>query len=146
MTFVKFKNNGPLSNHMLEKMFNPLYHELFSPSGFDSTTVAPAVNVLESAEHFQIELAAPGLTKEAFNIKLEKEVLTISTAKKEDVKAEGLKYTRKEFGYHSFKRSFNLPEIADQENISAEYKEGILYVTIMKMKVALPTVKEIKIS
>lgn len=146
MTFVKFKNNGPLTNRMLEKMFNPLYQDLFSPSGFDSTAVAPAVNVLETAEYFQIELAAPGLTKEAFNIKLEKEVLSISTEKKEDVKAEGMKYTRKEFGYHSFKRSFNLPEIADQENITAEYKEGILFVTILKKKVATPTVKEIKIS
>jgi len=146
MTFVKFKNNGQLTNSMLDKMFNPLYHDFFSTSAFDSTSVMPAVNVLESADQFQIELAAPGLTKESFAIKIEKDVLTISTEKKAENIQEGTKFTRKEFAYHSFKRSFNLPEIADQEKVSAEYKDGILYVTIMKMKETLPSVKEIKIS
>lgn len=146
MTFVKFKNNGQLTNSMLDKMFNPLYQDFFTTSAFDSSAVVPAVNVLESAGQFQIELAAPGLTKESFAIKIEKDVLTISTEKKAENIQEGTKFTRKEFGFHSFKRSFNLPEIADQEKISAEYKEGILYVTIMKMKEAIPTVKEIKIS
>jgi HSP20 family protein len=146
MTYVKFKNNGPLTHTMLNKMFNPLYKEFFEPSLHDSATHTPAVNILESAEKFQIELAAPGLVKEDFNIKLEKEVLHISTSKKAEEVQEGTKYTRKEFNFHSFKRSFNLPEIADQDQISAEYKEGILTVAIAKKKESMPQVKEIKIS
>ena len=146
MTFVKFKNNGQLTNAMLDKMFSPMYQDFFSHPVMDSTTVLPAVNVLENDEQFRIELAAPGLTKESFNIKIEKDVLTISTEKKTENIEEGTKFTRKEFAYHSFKRSFNLPEIADQENISAEYKDGILHVTILKQKAKLPAVKEIKIS
>ncbi len=146
MTYVKFKNNGPLTNTMLNKMFNPLYNEFLAPSMHDSATHLPAVNVLESEDKFQIELAAPGLVKEDFNIKLEKEVLHISTSKKAEEVQEGTKYTRKEFSFYSFKRSFNLPEIADQDQISAEYKDGILTVSIAKKKESLPQVKEIKIS
>ncbi len=146
MTYVKFKNNGQLTNAMLNKMFNPLYNDFFAPSVNDSTSVLPSVNILEDSEKFQIELAAPGLVKEDFNIKLEKDVLHISTSKKTEEVQEGAKYTRKEFSFHSFKRSFNLPEIADQEQISAEYKEGILTLSIAKKKEAIPQVKEIKIS
>lgn len=146
MTFVKFKNNGQLTNSMLDKMFNPVFNEFFAPSAHDSSAVVPAVNISENESQFQIELAAPGLSKEAFAIKLEKDVLTISTEKKAEEVQEGTKFTRKEFSFHSFKRSFNLPDIADQENISAEYKEGILFVTILKKKEAVPSVKEIKIS
>lgn len=146
MTYVKFKNNGPLTNTMLNKMFNPLYNDFFAPSMQDSATQIPAVNILESEEKFQIELAAPGLVKEDFNIKLEKDVLHISTSKKAEEVKEGTTYTRKEFSFNSFKRSFNLPEIADQEQISAEYKDGILTVGIAKKKESMPQVKEIKIS
>lgn len=146
MTFVKFKNNGQFTNSMLDKMFNPIYQDFFNAKAYDSTSVVPAVNVLENTDHFLIELAAPGLSKESFNIKIEKDVLSISTEKKAESIQEGTKYTRKEFTFHSFKRAFNLPENADQENVKAEYKDGILYVTIMKLKETLPSVKEIKIS
>jgi HSP20 family protein len=146
MTYVKFKNNGQLTNTMLNKMFNPLYTEFFAPNAYDSSAVIPAVNISENAEKFSIELAAPGLSKEDFNIKLEKDVLVISTSKKTEEVTEGTKFTRKEFSFHSFSRSFNLPEIADQENISAEYKDGILVLSIAKKKEAIPAVKEIKIS
>lgn len=146
MTFVKFKNNGQLTDTMLNKMFHPLYNDFFAHSAQDSSTTIPAVNISENSEKFQIELAAPGLTKEDFHIKLEKDVLSISTSKKTEEVVEGTKYTRKEFGFHSFKRSFNLPETADQENIGAEYKDGVLFVSIAKRKEAIPQVKEIKIS
>lgn len=146
MTFVKFKNNGQLTNSMLDKMFNPMYQDLFPSNVVDATTVLPSVNVKETETYFQIELAAPGLSKETFAIKIEKDVLSISSEKKAEQLEEGTKFTRKEFSFHSFKRSFNLPEIADQENVSAEYKDGILYVTILKLKEKTPAVKEIKIS
>lgn len=146
MTYVKFKNNGQLTDTMMNKMFNPVFNEFFNSNIQDSAHVRPAVNISETEEFFQIELAAPGLSKEAFDIKLEKEVLTISSViKTEEVKDEK-KYTRKEFAFHSFKRTFTLPEIADQENIKAEYKEGILYITISKKQEAVKAVKEIKIS
>jgi HSP20 family protein len=131
---------------MLNKMFNPLYNDFFAPSMQDSATHTPPVNILEREAKFEIELAAPGLVKDDFNIRVEKNVMYISTSKKAEEMQEGARYTRKEFSFYSFKRSFNLPEIADQEQISAEYKDGILTVVIAKRKELLPEVKEIKIS
>lgn len=145
MTLVKFKNNGHFSDAVMNKFFNPVLNDFFS-SNLHDTTVRPAVNISESDEHFQIDLAAPGLSKESFEIKLERDVLSISSSVKTEEVKEDKKYTRKEFAFHSFKRTFTLPETADQENIKAEYTDGILHVSIAKKKEAIPTVKEIKIS
>lgn len=97
----------------------------------------PAVNVLENSDSFQIELMAPGREKGDFDLHLEDDVLTISSEKefKHDEEKDGT-FMRREFGYAQFKRSFTLPETADQENIQANYKNGVLHISIPKKEEA----------
>jgi HSP20 family protein len=148
MTLVKFKNG---QDDTLGRAFAPLFTDVLD--GFlsgslvsNATTKVPAVNISETAEQYKVELAAPGLQKEDFKISVEKDLLSISSEKKSEAKEESEKFTRKEFNYSSFKRSFNLPETADKENIRAEYSNGILTLTISKKKEAVDVIKEIKIS
>lgn len=99
---------------------------------------APAVNVKETDEDFYIELAVPGLSKEDFNIELDNDVLTISSetkSEKETIENKG-KYTRKEFSYSSFKRSFSLPDTVEGTAIEASYENGVLLVAIPKKEEA----------
>ncbi len=98
----------------------------------------PAVNVQETDNDFKVELAAPGLSKEDFNIELDNDTLIISsqTKSEKETKENAGKYTRKEFSYGSFKRSFNLPEIVDNASIEAIYENGVLAVIIPKKEEA----------
>ncbi len=98
----------------------------------------PAVNVRETDNDFTVEFAAPGITKEDFDIELDNDTLTISSKIKpeKEIKENEGKYTRKEFNYSSFKRSFNLPETADVTAIGASYSNGVLLVTIPKKEEA----------
>jgi HSP20 family protein len=106
----------------------------------------PNVNIYEAANEYKIELAAPGLNKEDFKIDLKKDNLSVWAEKKiENVDAQK-DYTRKEFEYHSFARSFVLPEGIDVDKITAEYVNGILSITIGKLDEAKHTHKEIVIS
>jgi HSP20 family protein len=138
MTLVKFKPVSPMFSDALNDFFNQGINE--------SSHKLPAVNISEDANSFKIELAAPGINKEDFKINLEKDVLSISTEKKVENKEETKQYSRREFSYHSFKRSFTLPENVDKENISAQYVNGILHLTIAKAKKAEEVVKTISIS
>jgi HSP20 family protein len=94
----------------------------------------PAVNIMESDDDFSVLVAAPGKTKEDFNIELDNDVLTISSEAKEvkDNTSEDGKFTRKEFSYNSFKRAFSLPETINNQNISATYEQGVLTITLPK--------------
>jgi HSP20 family protein len=90
-----------------------------------------------------LELSVPGRTKEDFNVQIDEKVLTISseTKKEEEVKEEN--YTRKEFSYSSFTRSFTLPETINEEGIKASYKNGILRFTLPKKEESLPKPKRV---
>ncbi len=96
----------------------------------------PAVNILEDDEGYTIEVAAPGLNKKDFNINLENNVLTISSEREHKVEDNAATTRRREFGYHSFKRSFSLPDSIDAEKIKASHKDGILYVALPKREEA----------
>jgi HSP20 family protein len=94
----------------------------------------PSVNLKETDKKIEIELAAPGFKKEDFKVEIENNTLSISS-EKEEKSEESRKednYYRKEFNYQSFNRSFSLPDYADQNNINASYKDGILHVDISK--------------
>ena len=108
-------------------------------SNFSSTnSTLPAVNIRESEDSFQIEVAAPGLSKENFKVNLDRNLLTISSEIKHEKEEGDKKYSRHEFSYQSFQRSFTLPEAAvEGDKITAKYVDGILYV-------ALPKREEIK--
>jgi HSP20 family protein len=106
------------------------------------------VNIKESTDEFEVELAAPGLDKKDFNIELNNDMLTISSEKKiENEVKEGQQFARREFSYQSFSRSFTLPNTVDNEKIRAKYENGILRVSIPKKDEAKPKpVKQIDIS
>ena len=93
---------------------------------------SPAVNISEADKDFKIELAVPGLSKNDFNIEVENDVLTISSAEKEHKEDKMPNYTRREFNFNSFKRSFELPETIDQDQIKASHKDGVLSITLVK--------------
>lgn len=120
-----------------------LFDDFFNADWFGGSNLSkigfntPAVNVKETDNDFKVELAAPGLNKEDFNIELDNDVLTISSELKseKETKEEG-KYTRKEFSYQAFKRSFTLPETIDGTGINASYDNGVLAVTLPKKEEA----------
>jgi HSP20 family protein len=92
----------------------------------------PAINVKESKEDFKIEVAAPGLAKDDFKIDLHNNLLSISSEKNEENEEKSDKYVLKEFVYNSFKRSFVLPDTVDTDKVTANHKDGVLYITIPK--------------
>jgi HSP20 family protein len=99
----------------------------------------PAVNISEEKDHFLIEMAAPGLKKEDFKIHADDDVLTISAEKEDVKKEEGKKFSRREYNYNSFTRSFTLNNMADINKIEAKYDAGVLKLTIPKKEISNPT-------
>ena len=114
-----------------------LFNWGLSNNSMTGTTI-PAVNIKENAESFQVEMAAPGMTKDDFKIELEGNVLTITSEKNlENEVDEGEKYSRKEFSYQSFQRTFTLSkEVVDDDKIEAKYQNGVLHLTIPKKEEA----------
>lgn len=92
----------------------------------------PAVNIRESDQSYEIDFAAPGLTKKDFKIDVNNGILTVSAEKEAEKETKEDSYTRREFEYTSFSRSFNLPENVKDEDINARYEDGILKLTIPK--------------
>ena len=112
--------------------FGSVFSDIFADDGFFTSSRLPAVNVKEEKDTFEVELAAPGMKKDDFNIEVHNNVITISSEKKEEKKEEKDKYTRREFSYSSFKRSFSLPDSIDDSRIDAKYTDGVLKVTLPK--------------
>ena len=124
-----------------------LFDQLFDTDLFDwsnrnyseTNTTVPSVNIKENADAFNVEMAVPGFDKKDFKIALDHNVLTISSEKKvENETKEGERFTRHEYSYQSFSRSFTLPEAANGDKISAKYDNGILNVEIPKREEAKP--------
>jgi HSP20 family protein len=107
-----------------------------------SSTV-PAVNIKELDFQFEIELAVPGMKKDDFEIEVEDGVVSISSTQEEEQVNEKGKFTRREFSYSSFRRSFTLPDSVDPTKIDATYKEGVLLVLLPKHKEAQPQPKKL---
>jgi HSP20 family protein len=108
------------------------------PDRFNSGTGLPAVNILETDNDFQLQLAVPGMKKSDFKIDVDNNVLTISSEEKSEVENTETNYTRREFYYNSFKRSFTLPETVNNDKIVAKYKDGVLSILIPKKEEAKP--------
>lgn len=129
MSLIK-RNQDSWLPSIFEDLFND--SRLANVSQFGGTL--PAVNIKETADNFQVEVAVPGMKKEDFNIELDQNVLTISSEEKsenEETSEDG-KYTRKEFNYTAFKRAFNLPETVEQDKIKATYNNGVLNIEVPK--------------
>ena len=142
MTLVKFNPRTHSANR-----FNNVFDTFFNDSFLHDRIISkvPAVNIAESDNSFHVELAAPGLSKEDFKINLDKNVLTVSSQKKEEAKEESKKYSKWEYNYTAFSRSFNLPETADENSIDAEYVNGILKLNIAKKEEAKQIAREINV-
>jgi HSP20 family protein len=124
----------PISK-IFDDFFNTEVAE-WAKQNFSATgTTIPAVNIKETEKSFEVEVAAPGMSKKDFKIELDNNMLIISSEKKEEKTDEDKdgKYTRREFSYQSFQRSFTLPmDIIDEKKIEAKYKDGILTIVIPK--------------
>jgi HSP20 family protein len=96
----------------------------------------PAVNIRETEKNYEVELAAPGFNKKDFNISIENALLTISAEKKEEEEQKENNYTRKEFSFSSFSRTFNLPENISEDDIQAKYEDGVLKLVLAKKEVS----------
>jgi HSP20 family protein len=107
-------------------------NDRFLDSDWHRRGSVPAVNVKETDNGFEIEVAAPGLSKEDFDISVEKRVLTISSEKKDERKETENGYTRREFSFSSFSRSFALPEEVNDEDVKANYVDGVLRISLTK--------------
>lgn len=101
-------------------------------------TSIPAVNIREDDDSFNVQVAAPGKSKEDFNIELDNDVLTISAEEKKENETtdKNGRFTRKEFSYSNFKRSFSLPDSVDSTRISASYNNGVLEIALPKKEEA----------
>lgn len=113
----------------------------WSNSNFAGTnSTLPAVNIMENSDEFLIDVAAPGMKKEQIKVDYENGRLTISSEMKEEKKEKSKgKYTRREFSYMSFQRSFSIPEnLVDGDKIKATYNEGILHINLPKREEIRP--------
>ena len=141
MSMIRFNRPHVLSD-VFQNFFDNDSVDFFNRRGLD-----PAANILEHPDSFELDLAAPGLKKDDFKIHLENNVLTISSEVKDEKEEEEKNFTRKEFHYNSFSRSFTLPRSVDLEKIKADYENGILIVMLPKKDDARVDIKkEIKIS
>ena len=120
---------------IMEDFFKP-WSPLLTNGGWEREMSIPAVNITENKENYKLALAAPGLKKDDFKIDVEGNMLTISSEKEESREAKESRYTRKEYSYSSFARSFTLPEEVNQEKIEAHYQDGVLNVTLPKKEEA----------
>jgi HSP20 family protein len=145
MTLVKF-NNGQ-KNYGVNPFFSDVFNTLVNDTYLGDKLVSrvPAVNIAETENEFHIELAAPGLKKEDFKISIDKNVLSVSTEKKTENVEEGKKFSKREYNYTSFVRSFTLPETVDHSKIEAEYTDGILKLNVAKREEAKFQSREIAV-
>lgn len=132
----------------LLKIQNPAFTSLFDDLIFNQdwnnqNFSLPAVNIIEADDHFDIQLATPGMKKSDFQIEVDEGVLIISSETVTQTNEIETSFTRKEFGNHSFKRSFNIPDTIYVDKITAAYKEGILTVSLPKKEEALPQPKKL---
>jgi HSP20 family protein len=113
----------------IDNLFNSTLADVM---GTDFTLSSPSVNVMEYENHFTMQLAAPGLEKSDFNLQIENDYLVISAEKKTETEDTNKKFTRREFNYSSFKRSFQLDDMINREGITAAYENGVLNITLPK--------------
>lgn len=105
-------------------------------SNFNTGITLPAVNIKENADNYVLELAIPGMKKTDFNINLDNKVLSISSEVETENEDTTDNYTRREFGYSSFKRTFTLPDTVESDDVKANYEDGILCITLPKREEA----------
>jgi HSP20 family protein len=143
MTLLQKTSNGRTPSNigsMLDQFFN---NDMFNWSNDNfsmGNTTLPAVNIRELDEEFVVEVAAPGMKRDDFKVEVDGDMLRISSERQEERKDEDKdsRYTRREFSYQSFMRSFNLPNTVEADKIKAKYTDGVLHLSIPKKEEARP--------
>ena len=143
MTLVKFKKPRlPWYDTMFTDLLGA--DRMLTNDFFLENKWVPAMNVKETDDLFEIEIAAPGFNKKDFEISIENGLLKISAENSVESKKEEDDFTRREFNYNSFFRSFTLPEnVNEEEMIDATYKRGILKLVLNKLHVDESTPKRV---
>ena len=143
MTLVKFKKPRlPWYDTMFTDLLGT--DRLLTNDFFLENKWVPAMNVKETDDHFELEIAAPGFNKKDFDVSIDNGILKIQAENKEEMEKKEDDYTRKEFNYTSFYRSFTLPEnVNENEMIDATYKRGILKLVLNKLHVDESTPKRV---
>lgn len=147
MTLLKFKNEIPASTAHVFPPMNDLFSEFFDgmvTNDFKRWNT-PAVNIMENDDQFKIQMAAPGMNKDEFKISVNDNTLNISVEKKSENHESTDRFTRKEFSFGSFSRSFTLPELVNVDEIHASYENGIMTVALPKLEQVKQGVREIKV-
>jgi HSP20 family protein len=143
-------NNGNIPVKRTER-FPAVFDDFFKPwrewfdSGWESISTVPAVNITETDGSYIIALAAPGLKKEDFKVNVDGDLITISAEKTNRTEEKDERYTRKEYNFTSFSRSFTLPENIKGDKIDARYENGELTISLPKLVVENKTTTHKKI-
>lgn len=126
------RESFPALSSVFDDFFNREFYN-WGLSNFSSGgSTMPAVNIRETANDFEVEMAAPGMNKEDFKIELDGNTLSISSEKEFKSESDG-SYTRKEFSYQAFQRTIVLPkDVVDEDKINARYENGLLRLTVPK--------------
>ncbi len=155
---VTTRKNGSLANtnsngltfptwsSWIDEMFNRDLPSVFT-TNFNTGITLPKVNIRETKDAYFVDMAVPGLKKNDFHIDIDNKVLSISAEMEENSEQQEENFTRREFGYSSFKRSFSLPETVKEDDIKAEYTDGVLSIHLPKKEEAIQKpARRIKIS
>lgn len=130
MTLIKYSRPN---RNIAGKHFSDIMDEFFNEAvASRSSTFTPSINISETDEQLNIEVEIPGMKKEDININFENSSLTISGERKQETEKEGRRFHRVETSYGAFNRSFQLPDHIDEESIEAEYKDGVLHISMGK--------------
>ncbi len=133
MSLLRRNENYPALPGFINDFFNRDWIDRINQNFSETNTTLPSVNIKEGEKGYEVDMAAPGLEKKDFKIELVHGVLKISSEKKiENETRKGEKFTRREYSYQSFSRSFTLPDSVDGDRITARYDNGILKLVIPK--------------
>ncbi|MAI28563.1 MAG: molecular chaperone Hsp20 [Flavobacteriales bacterium] len=128
-----------------DQLFTSIFDDFFGSNIFDSRTLKrnhlPSVNILDNEKFFELNLAVPGKNRKDFIIELEDQILTISSESFTN-NDDSDNFTRQEYRYDNFKRSFRLPDSINTSLIKAKYENGILSISLPKHKEAIPEPKK----
>ncbi len=144
MSYVKVNNNYRSFDGMMKDIFNELPSAV-SKAVREDVLHYPPVNITDKQNQYLVELLVPGFEKADFAIKLDNNILTVSTEKQIEGLQENDKIVRNEFGLKAFKRSFTLNEKIDTEAIAARYENGILKIDLPKKEIFNAGAKDINV-
>jgi HSP20 family protein len=144
MSIVERKHQlNPLQKSFWNDLFD---RELAWPSLLRDGEMLPAINIKESENQYDLDLAVPGYKKDDFNVSIEKGVLTIKAEVKEEKEEKKDGYSRKEFSYRSFERNFALPDHVNEDSVQSKYENGLLHIILPKISKEVDVEKRKNIS